>query len=170
MSAVLIRRELPADVDAIFAVHRGAFETELEANLVTALRADEGWLPALSLVAVDAGEVVGHVVCTRGHVASVPALGLGPLGVLPAHQRTGVGAALMHAVLAAADAMDESVVVLLGHAEYYPKFGFVPAGELHITPPVPDWAGDYFQARPLTAYTPAVRGEFGYAKPFQDLD
>jgi putative acetyltransferase len=164
----LIRRELPSDIEAITAVHRGAFETPVEATLVTALRADAGWLPALSLVAVDGDEVVGHVVCTRGHVGDAPALGLGPLGVLPSQQRTGVGGALMHAVLGAADALDEPVVVLLGHKEYYPRFGFVPAADLGITPPVVEW-GDHFQARPLTAYTPALRGEFAYAAPFREL-
>jgi putative acetyltransferase len=165
---VLIRRELPQDIDAITAVHRGAFDTAVEATLVTALRADEGWLPALSLVADADGEVVGHVVCTRGHVAGAPALGLGPLGVLPSHQRAGVGAALTHAVLGAADALDEPVVVLLGHKEYYPRFGFVPAADLGITPPVVEW-GEHFQARPLTAYTPSLRGEFAYAAPFREL-
>jgi len=165
---VLIRRELPSDVPAIDAVHRGAFETSLEADLVKALRADEGWLPALSLVAEDAGSVVGHVVCTRAHVDAAPALGLGPLGVLPAEQRRGVGAALMHAVLAAADALDEPVVVLLGHKDYYPRFGFAPAQAQGILPPEPAW-GDHFQARPLTAHTPSLRGQFAYATPFTKL-
>jgi putative acetyltransferase len=165
---VLIRRELPSDVPAIHDVHLGAFETSVEADLVKALRADEGWLPALSLVAEAAGSVVGHVVCTRGHVDAAPALGLGPLGVLPAEQRRGVGAALMHAVLAAADALDEPIVVLLGHKDYYPRFGFAPAQAQGILPPDPAW-GDHFQARPLTAYTPSLRGRFAYATPFSEL-
>lgn len=168
MTAVLIRRETPSDVDAIFAVHREAFETELEAGLVTSLRADEGWLPALSLVAVDGDEVVGHVVCTRAHISASPALGLGPLGVLPDRQHSGIGAALMHAVLGAAEALDEPIVVLLGHKGYYPRFGFRPAAELGISPPVPEW-GDHFQARPLSAYTSTLRGGFGYATPFNEL-
>lgn len=164
---MIIRRELTADVDAIRAVHRAAFETATEADLVEALRADSGWLPPLSLVADDDG-VVGHVVCTRGTLGGAAALGLGPLGVLPTRQRTGVGSALMHAVLGAADALDEPMVVLLGHTGYYPRFGFVPAAGLGILPPDPAW-GDHFQARPLTAYRPALRGEFAYAAPFQAL-
>jgi putative acetyltransferase len=164
---VRIRRELSADVAAVRAVHRAAFETAAEADLVDALRADPGWLPALSLVADDGG-VAGHVVCTRGTIGGAPALGLGPLGVRTDRRRTGVGSALMHAVLGAADALDEPVVVLLGHTDYYPRFGFVPAAGLGITPPDPGW-GAHFQARPLTAYTPALRGEFAYAAPFRDL-
>jgi putative acetyltransferase len=165
VAAVLIRRERPGDADAIHTVHLGAFDTALEAGLVRALRADRGWIAELSLVAEADGRLVGHVVCTRGHIAGRPALGLGPLGVLPERQRGGVGSALMHAVLGAADALGEPVIVLLGHTDYYPRFGFKPAARYGIEPPDPAW-GDHFQARPLTAYTPGLRGAFRYATPF----
>jgi putative acetyltransferase len=140
----------------------------MEADLVTALRADEGWLPTLSLVAVDGDRIVGHVVCTRAHIGAEPALGLGPLGVLPDRQKQGVGGALMHAVLGAADALDEPVVVLLGHTDYYPRFGFTPAADLGITPPTPEWR-EAFQVRTLSTYKPGLRGPFQYARPFNDL-
>ena len=146
---MIIRRELPDDVDAIRAVHLAAFASPrgraapvaaedagapppdpVEARLVDELRADAGaWLPELSLVAVgNDGEVIGHVVCTRGHVGGRPVLGLGPIGVLPDRQAGGVGAALMHAVLGAADALGEPLVALLGDPAYYRRFGFVTAG------------------------------------------
>jgi putative acetyltransferase len=165
---VLIRRERPTDVTAIHEVHAAAFPTELEANLVRALRASDAWLPRLSLVAEDGGTVVGHVVCTRGHVGGTPALGLGPLGVLPAQQKGGVGSALTHAVLAAADALDEPVVVLLGHVDYYPRFGFEPATRYGIEAPDPAW-GAHFQARTLSTYDESIRGPFAYAQPFNEL-
>ncbi|MFF5989777.1 GNAT family N-acetyltransferase [Prauserella flavalba] len=172
---MLIRRETPADVDAIRAVHVAAFAptTEgdaepVEAGLVDALRASTEWLPSLSLVATDDGEVIGHVVCTRAWVAGRPALGLGPLGVLPGHQAKGAGSALMHAVLGAADALGEPLVALLGHTGYYPRFGFRPGTELGVRAPDPAW-GAHFQVRPLGAYDPTLRGEFRYAKPFRDL-
>jgi putative acetyltransferase len=172
---VLIRREVPDDVDAIDAVHRAAFPPPqpgvepLEVGLVRALRADAGWVSQLSLVAEDpSSAVVGHVVCTVGSVGDAPALGLGPLAVLPAQQGTGVGGALMHAVIAAADALDHPVVVLLGHVDYYPRFGFVPAVTIGISPAEPAW-GDHFQARPLFAWTPALTGVFRYAAPFDAL-
>ncbi|MFL6121556.1 GNAT family N-acetyltransferase [Actinophytocola sp.] len=165
---MLIRREAAADVPAIAEAHAAAFGRDVEKDLVTALRATSAWLPRLSLVAEDAGRVVGHVVCTRAHVAETPVLGLGPLGVLPARQRTGVGSALMHAVLAAAEALDERVVVLLGHADYYPRFGFEPAAGLGIESPDPAW-GNHFQARRLSTYDTSVRGPFAYAHPFNEL-
>ena len=166
---MLIRRETTGDIEAIARVHTAAFDGDqpIEVGLVDALRASDAWLPALSLVAVDSN-IVGHVVCTRGHVAGRPALGLGPLGVLPGTQRGGVGTALMHAVLGAADALGEPLVALLGHTGYYPRFGFVPAATLGIIAPDEAW-GDHFQARTLSTYDPSLRGEFVYAGPFNDL-
>lgn len=166
---MLIRREVPADIDGIDEVHRRAFDGPAEAGLVHALRADAGWVPALSLVAEDAGgRVAGHVVCTEGSLAGVAAVGLGPIGVLPSSQRAGVGQALMHAVIAAADALDYPLVALLGHLDYYPRFGFVPASTLGVVAPNAEW-GDYFQARPLAAWHAGLRGSFRYAAPFDAL-
>ena len=100
---VLIRRESARDTDVIYAITAAAFarpgqppgETPLEAGLVDELRADPAWLPQLSLVAATpAGEVVGHVLCTRGHVGQALVLALGPLAVRPDSQRRGVGSAL----------------------------------------------------------------------------
>lgn len=139
-----------------------------EATLVGWLREDPGWIPELSLVAEADGEIVGHAVATRGTLAGRPSLGLGPVSVSPARQRDGVGSALMHAILGAADAMGEPVVVLLGSPDYYGRFGFVPASSLGIEAPEPAW-GDYFQARPLAAYDPDLRGRFSYAAPFDRL-
>ncbi|WP_204016746.1 GNAT family N-acetyltransferase [Sphaerimonospora thailandensis] len=168
---MLIRRETPADVGAIRAVTAAAFGKEpgrvpVEAVLVDELRADKGWLPGLSLVAVSpAGDVVGHVVCSRGHVGPVPALGLGPLSVRPDHQGRGVGSALMHAALGAAEALGEPLVALLGDPGYYSRFGFAAAEEHGVTPPVPAW-GPYFQARVFDGPAPPPRGLFTYAEPF----
>lgn len=136
-----------------------------EATLVGWLRDDPGWIPELSLVAEADGEIVGHAVATRGALAGRPALGLGPVSVSPARQRDGVGSALMHAILGAADAMGEPVVVLLGSPDYYRRFGFVPASSLGIVAPDPAW-GDYFQARVLATYDEPVRGTFAFAAPF----
>jgi len=169
---MLIRRERSDDVDAIRTVTARAFDGRpysngSEAPLVDALRADRGWIPALSMVAEVGGAVVGHVVCTRATISGQPALGLGPLSVDPAWQQRGVGSALVHAMLGGADALGEPVVVLLGDPAYYHRFGFQLAAEYGIDPPVPQWAPN-FQARALSTYRPDLRGPFEYAAPFQD--
>lgn len=177
---MLVRRERPEDVDPIREVTAAAFRTAAhsappvddsgdpgEATLVTWLRADAGWIPELSLVAVEDDAVVGHVVCTRASVDDRPALGLGPVSVLADRHGSGIGSALMHAVLGAADALGESLVGLLGEPAYYRPFGFVAATSLGIAAPDPAW-GDYFQARTLTAYDGRA-GAFRYAAPFDRL-
>ena len=168
---MIIRRETPADREAIADVHRGAFSTPegrepVEVALVDALREDPGWVPELSLVAVDVEpRVVGHVCLTRGDLAGTPVLGLGPLGVLPHLQGRGIGAALMHAALGAVEAMGEPVVVLLVERRYYDRFGFVPASGLGIAAPDPEWR-EHFQARTLSAWRGDLRGVYRYAAPF----
>lgn len=174
---MLIRRELPDDAAAIRAVHTAAFRRldepdgqPPEVDLVENLRASTAWIEQLSLVALVDAEVIGHVCCTRATVGPDrrAVLGLGPLGVHPGHQGRGVGHALMYAVLAAADALDEPLVGLLGEPSYYARFGFMPASHHGIEPPVAHWA-PAFQARPLTAYDPGLRGVFRYAEPFNRL-
>ena len=166
---MIVRRELPADHDAVRALHLAAFApSEVEANLTDELREDAGFLPHLSLVAVEGERIVGHVIATRGWLEpfGTPVLGLGPLGVLPDRQRGGVGTALVHALLAVAEAADERLVALLGSPDYYRRFGFEPAAELGITAPDPAW-GVHFQARLLNG--PPLQGAFRYAEPFNRL-
>jgi putative acetyltransferase len=108
------------------------------------------------------------VIATRGWREPLghPVLGLGPLGVHPDQQRNGVGTALMHALLAVAEAADERLVALLGSPDYHRRFGFRPAADLGITAPDPAW-GEHFQARHLNG--PPVPGAFRYADPFARL-
>ena len=170
---MLIRRETERDADPIRAITTAAFaprrppgQVVPEARLIDELRAGPAWLPALSLVAVTpAGEVIGHVLCTRGHVGQDPVLALGPLAVRPDHQQSGVGSALMHAVLGAADALGEPLVALLGDPAYYRRFGFELSTVCQITPPKPAWQ-PHFQVRVLTEYRPRLRGMFTYPEPF----
>ena len=180
---MLVRRESTADHAVVHALHRDAFahrpaedgrpgsDGNMAARLVDELRADGDLLPALTFVAELAGRVVGHVAMSRATVDDRPGevVGLGPIGVLPEHQRRGVGSALMHAALGAADAVDLRGVVLLGHPEYYPRFGFEPAVDSGITPPH-EWGPAYFLSRRLTAWGDGVSGRFRYAPAFERLD
>jgi putative acetyltransferase len=169
-----IRRERAADRAAIRAVHNTAFgaggdQDVVEARLVDQLRASRWWLPRFSLVALSDQGLVGHVVASRATLEPVgmPALGLGPLGVIPAWQGRGVGSALMHAVLAAAEARDETLVGLVGDPDFYRRFGFRAAFQYRIQAPDPDW-GAAFQVRIFGEPPPA--GRFRYAPPFDSLD
>lgn len=173
---MIVRRESPGDEAAVTGLHTAAFPASrgggdpVEVTLLAALRRSDAWLPRLSLVATDGAAVVGHVVCSRAHIGDrlQPALGLGPIGVDPDHQARGVGSALIHAVLGAAEATDERLVALLGEPGFYGRFGFVDAAEGGVTAPDPAW-GRYFQIRLLSRDTADLRGRFHYARPFADL-
>lgn len=172
---MLVRQETAEDVAAVRGVVAEAFAgpdgtVPVEVGLLDRLREDSGWLPTYSLVALAGGgeatgAVVGHVVCSRGWVRDHPALGLGPLAVRPAAQGRGVGSALVHAVLGAAEACGETLVALLGEPAFYRRFGFGPGAAQGLAAPDPSW-GVHFQSR---AFGPAPAGEFVYAAPFAEL-
>ena len=136
-----LRPERPDDREAIAHVHGDAFGRQEEADLVDALRRSTGFIPELSLVAIHGGQIVGHVLFTRivvrGERQPHPALALAPLAVLGSHQRRGLGSALVERGLEQAQALGHELVIVLGHPEYYPRFGFVPAGQHGIRPPFP---------------------------------
>ena len=131
MVRVTIRRERPDDREAVFAVHAAAFETPAEARMVD--RARETADPLVSLVAVKDRQIVGHALFTPVKVAGGldrgRAMGLAPLAVHPDHQREGIGSRLVRAGLDACRNLKRDVVFVLGHPEYYPRFGFEPASE-----------------------------------------
>ncbi|MEU9252124.1 bifunctional class I SAM-dependent methyltransferase/N-acetyltransferase [Streptomyces sp. NPDC048270] len=160
------RPEAPADAAAVRAVNLAAFETPLEADLVDALRADEAWVPGLSYVAeAPDGSVAAHALLTVCRVDGARALALAPVAADPALQRSGAGSSVVRAVLAAAKERGESLVLVLGHPEYYPRFGFVPASRFGIRAPfeVPDEA---MMALVLDDSVPVPAGTIGYPAPF----
>ncbi|WP_030554000.1 bifunctional class I SAM-dependent methyltransferase/N-acetyltransferase [Streptomyces exfoliatus] len=143
------RTENPGDAGAIRRVVSTAFGSEAgasgsEADLVDALRLDpDAWLPGLSYVAeAPDGTIAAHALITRCRVGDAPAAALAPVSVAPAYQRTGAGQAVVRAVLDAARLRGEPLVLVLGHPEYYPRFGFVRASAYGIKPgfEVPDEA------------------------------
>jgi putative acetyltransferase len=159
------RTEKTDDIPAIHDVVAAAFETSAEADLVDALRADQSWIEGLSVVTVgEAGEVVGHALLTRCHIDATPALCLAPCAVRPDQQRSGAGSAAIRAALAAARAIGEHHVVVLGHPTYYPRFGFTRASThgIRLSIDVPDEA---LMALSLTG-TPLPSGMVRYAAPF----
>ncbi len=122
---VTIRPETAADLAAIRAVNESAFGQPDEADLVDRLR-EEGAI-LLSLVAERDGGIAGHVLFTRMHIASTPAVALAPVAVLPAHQRQGIGDALIRRGLDLLRDSGERSVFVVGHPAYYLRFGFSTA-------------------------------------------
>jgi putative acetyltransferase len=130
---MIVRPEVASDRAAVRRVHATAFATPEEADLVDALRA--GAEPLVSLVAEEAGIVVGHVVFSPVTLPEHPELrlmGLAPLAVVPARQRTGIGAALTRAGLERCREIGAGAIVVLGHPAYYPRFGFARADAFGI--------------------------------------
>lgn len=170
---LIIRAEGAADAEPTGLLHDAAFgvpqgrERSLERDLAAALREDGDVLAGLTFVAELDGDVVGHVVCSRGSVGAHPAVGLGPIAVTPQLQRQGIGAALLMAVVASADRDAEPLIALLGDPEYYGFFGFVPASSHGIGSPGP-W-DEAFQVLPLRAWRPEMAGPFRYAAAFDRL-
>ena len=116
----------------------------------------------LELVAVVHGVVVGHVLGARGDLAGRDVVGVAPLAVSSAHQRAGVGSALMRELISRAEASGWPLLVLLGSPAYYSRFGFEPSWPLDISygPVGPN--DPHFQVRRLSAYAPTIRGQFTY--------
>lgn len=129
------RRATASDTAAIVALHRAAFSTDIEADLVASLIVDQA-APLESWVAEIDGAVVGHVLLTPGEVPgdrAITVLILCPLAVLPSHQNAGVGTAVTRAALDSATDAGARAVSVFGDPDYYARFGFrslLPAGPL----------------------------------------
>lgn len=123
-----IRDERAGDEDAIRRVHLDAFGGDFEARLVDLLR--ERGKAIVSRVAEEDGHVVGHILfspVTINNASGCRALGLAPLGVLPAYQGRGIGTSLTREALRRCAAAGYVLVVLVGAPAYYARFGFQAA-------------------------------------------
>lgn len=164
-----IRPETAADIEAIHRINVDAFETEAEANLVDALR-DCG-VPLISLVAVTDEKVIGHILfspMTDSRGNDIAVAGLAPMAVSPSFQNQGAGSALVKEGLRQCKAAGYQAVVVLGHPDYYPRFGFSPASRFGIRCKynVPDEA---FMAKELVSAAMAgIKGVVNYHPIFDE--
>jgi putative acetyltransferase len=161
---VRIRPETEADRAAIWAVNEQAFGETVVPKLVEVIRSSDRFVPELSLVAEKDGEIVGHVLLSYVDIepGSHRVLQVGPLAVLPAHQRQGLGSALMEEAIRLSDLRSEPLLLIEGNPRYYERFGFTRSDERGIEPPPAALGPQYFMVRPLAVYNPRLRGQAVY--------
>ncbi|WP_228282466.1 GNAT family N-acetyltransferase [Brevibacterium atlanticum] len=160
---LIIRPEAIGDIDAIRAVTIAAFDRSDEAEIVAALRGSGSWIEGLSFVGLLDGEVVAHAMLSRCFVDGRPGVCLAPCSVRPDCQRGGTGTVVIEALLAEAARRGEAFAVVLGHADYYPRFGFTAASGYRITLHV-DVPDEALMAMPLAGDVPA--GSLCFAPEF----
>lgn len=167
---VHIRPEQLADFPQIFQVVQSAFaEAEHtdhdEQHLVSRLRRCDAYIPELALVAEVNDVTVGHIMFTKVRVGRGTALALAPLAVAPAMQGKGIGGALIRKGHQLAKDLGYTFSILLGHAGYYPRFGYAPASTFGIGCPfdVPD---ENFMACNLQGTQERLEGTVEYAQAF----
>ncbi|MEO9887400.1 MAG: N-acetyltransferase [Balneola sp.] len=139
MISVSLREEVRSDFDEIRTLLINAFEGFEEANLVEKIRTSEFYIPELSIVALHKKKIVGHILFSKINItngdSSVPSLALAPVSVLKKFQGSGVGSKLIMKGLEKAPLLGFKSVILLGHADYYPRFGFEPTTIWEVKPP-----------------------------------
>ena len=165
---LIVRPAADDDAGAIRAVHLAAFPGAAEADLVEQLAADGDLV--LSFVAAVDGQVVGHIAFSRMNVTAdgerVSALGLGPVAVLPAHQKQGIGGRLIERGLAAANGRGTCLAFVVGDPDYYGRFGFRTQTAQPFASP---YAGPHFMAQWLSSPRVPVTGQADYAPAFGRL-
>lgn len=168
-----IRSEKPEDFQAIYEVNRQVFQGEAEAKLVNNLRKTKGFISQLSLVAEKDGRVVGHILFSVIHINTsadkIPVLALAPMAVLPQYQNNGIGTQLVKEGLKRCKDLGHKAIVVVGHKNYYPRFGFTPAKEKGLRLPfdAPDEAFMICEVEPK--FLDRATGVIEYPPEFADV-
>lgn len=149
-----IRETTNLDIEDSLLVERAAFKREGEAMLTRDLLADPTAKPVLSLLAYNGAQPIGHILFTKATITTAPhikASMLAPLAVVPQYQKQGVGGALIKKGLQLQSQSGIELVFVLGHIEYYPKYGFTPAAKLGFEPtyPIPNEVADAWMVQAL---------------------
>ncbi|HEY3374046.1 MAG TPA: N-acetyltransferase [Candidatus Aquicultor sp.] len=170
---VRVRPESENDYPAVYEVNKLAFGQEAEAQLVEKLRVSSAYIPDLSLVALEDDTIVGHILFSKIEIETqkgpVESLALAPVAVIPERQNHGIGSELIVHGLRRCQELNYNAVIVLGHAEYYPRFGFVPATTLSIKAPfdVPDEVFMALELKP--GALSGIEGTVLYPPAFMDV-
>jgi putative acetyltransferase len=165
-----IRPETQEDYDAVKVLNEIAFGQPDEAELISKLRHNTHYIPELSLVAEEDNKVIGHILFTPLEILDgelhQPSLALAPMSVLPECQGKGIGSALVEAGFQKAQELGFTSVIVLGHPDYYPRFGFLPAEQFDIHPPVEEWKEAFFAKELVNDALKDVSGTVRYLPEF----
>lgn len=170
---IKFRPENDKDRAAIFETNKLAFPEDNEARLVDMLRESESYVNGLSIVAENDGEIVGHILFSKLKIESPEGdfvvLSLAPLAVKPDFQRQGIGSGLIKEGIKACKMSGYKAIVVVGHPEYYPRFGFTSAREkgLEAPFPVPDEAFMIYELSPGSLDN--IRGVIRYPPEFDEF-
>jgi putative acetyltransferase len=171
---VVIRPERDADHPAIAEVVAAAFAAQPDdvAAFVDRIRASDGYVPELALVAEDSSGVIAHVMLSWVGVeggSRTRILNLTPMSVRPDRQRMGVGTRLVREALDRAEEAGEPAVMVEGVSAYYPRFGFERASALGFIAPHPRIPDEAFMLKRLPGYTPDLAGRIIYPAAYDAL-
>lgn len=169
-----IRKEKSSDLKEIFETNKVAFGSESEAKLVDLLRSNKTFIPQLSLVAVLNKKIIGHILFTKIKIVNYnqkefESLALAPMAVKPEHQKMGVGSRLIKSGLREAAKLKFKSVVVLGHENYYPKFGFTPAEKWNIRAPFEVPSQNFFALELIPDGLKNVSGIVVYPEAFYQV-
>jgi len=136
---VKIRQGSKTDFNAVFEVNQLAFGQDNGAKLVNLLRNSSAFIPELSLVATQGKKIIGHILFTKiqivNSVSKTESLALAPMAVNPEFQNKGIGRQLVQHRIRKARELQYQSIIVLGHTNYYPRFGFLPADKWNIKAP-----------------------------------
>jgi len=167
---MIIRAETKDDYSLVQTLNEIAFGQPDEAELVSKLRQNPDYLPELSLVAEENNKIIGHILFTPAEIVNGEqhhkSLALAPMSVLPEQQNKGIGSTLVKAGFEKAKQLGFNSVIVLGHPDYYPRFGFLPAKQFGIHPPVEEWQAAFFAKELKDTALKNVSGEVKYLPEF----
>lgn len=169
--SIVIREENNKDFNEVYEVIKLAFMNaehtdHNEHNLVNKLRDSEAFVKDLSLVAEDNDKIVGHIMLTKINIGNNESLALAPLSVLPNYQKSGIGSKLIIESHKRAKELGYNSVVVLGHSDYYPRFGYEPASKWGIKAPFEVQDENFMAIELVKDGLKDVSGTVNYAKEF----